>query len=226
LAACGSPYTPDTYATRAVQQANKVEQGRVIGRREVKISAEGSTGAATGAAAGGVLGAQAPGGGIVSALGGVGGALVGGLIGTATEHAAVDAPAYEYVVRTSGGELLSVTQRDSVPLAIGQQVLLIAGTQARIVPDYTSEPATAAAAPPPAPAAAPAAEPLPAAGAAAPPPGPVPPPVIVPPPPAAPAENSSSAAPLSQALQGVVPQSLQPVVGPVAGAIAGESAGR
>ncbi|MBD0275674.1 MAG: hypothetical protein ICV73_27565, partial [Acetobacteraceae bacterium] len=138
LAACGPRYSPDTYATRAVQQANKVEQGTVVGRREVKVSAEGSTGAAAGAAAGGVLGAQAPGAGIVSALGGVGGALVGGLVGTAAEHTVVDTTAYESGVRTAAtGELLSVTQRDTTPLAIGQNVLLIAGNQARIVPDYT-----------------------------------------------------------------------------------------
>jgi outer membrane lipoprotein SlyB len=137
LVACAERYTPDTYATRAVQQANKVEQGVVVGVRKVQISAEGSTGAAAGAAAGGVLGAQTPGGGIGQALGGVGGALVGGLIGKATESAAVDTPAYEYVVRTEKEDLLSVTQNDTVPLAIGQKVLVITGNQARVVPDYT-----------------------------------------------------------------------------------------
>lgn len=137
LAACGDRYSPDTYATRAMQQANKVEQGVVVGVRGVQISAEGTTGAATGAAAGGVLGAQTPGGGIGAALGGVGGALVGGLIGRATESAVVDSPAQEYVVRTDKDDLLSVTQRDTVPLALGQRVLLITGTQARLVPDYT-----------------------------------------------------------------------------------------
>ncbi len=148
LAACGPRYSPDTYATRAVQQANKVEQGTVVGRRLVRVSAEGSTGAAAGAAAGGVLGAQAPaGGGIVSALGGVGGALVGGLVGTAAEHTVVDTRAYEYVVRTGKGDLLSVTQSDTAPLAIGQNVLLISGNQARIVPDYTFDLAARAGAP-------------------------------------------------------------------------------
>lgn len=176
LAACGPRYRPDTYATRAVQQANKVEQGTVVGRRPVRVSAEGVAGAATGAAAGGVVGAQTPGGGIVSALGGVGGALVGGLVGTAAEHTVVDTRAYEYVVRTTKGEMLSVTQSDTTPLAIGQNVLLIAGNQARIVPDYTFElatrpdpPAAAAATPPTSPAAAPAptAEAAPVAPAAA-----------------------------------------------------------
>jgi outer membrane lipoprotein SlyB len=138
LIACAERYTPDTYATRAVQQANRVEQGVVIGVRKVQISAEGSTGAAAGAAAGGVLGAQTPGGGIGQALGGVGGALVGGLIGKATESAAVDTPAYEYVGRTEKEDLLSVTQNDTVPLAIGQKVLVITGNQARIIPDYST----------------------------------------------------------------------------------------
>ena len=137
LAACAERYSPDTYATRAVQQANKVEQGVVVGVRKVQISAEGSTGAAAGAAAGGVLGAETPGGGIGQALGGVSGALIGGLIGKATKSAAVDTPAFEYVVRTEKEDLLSVTQKDTVALAIGQKVLVITGTQARVVPDYT-----------------------------------------------------------------------------------------
>ncbi|MCO6419426.1 hypothetical protein JYK14_25160 [Siccirubricoccus sp. KC 17139] len=188
LAGCTSDYSPDTYATRAVQQANKVEQGTVVGRREVQVSAEGSTGAATGAAAGGALGAQTPGGGIASALGGVGGALIGGLVGTAAEHAAVDIKAFEYVVRTGKGELVSVTQRDRTPLVVGQRVLVITGNQARIVPDYISDPAAnppaaAAAAPPPAqPAAPPAAVATPSAVVSLPAIVP-PPPVVVPPPP-------------------------------------------
>jgi outer membrane lipoprotein SlyB len=137
LAACRDRFSPDVYATRAVQQADKVEQGIIVGVRQVRVSAEGSTGAATGAAAGGVLGAQAPGGGIVSALGGVGGALVGGLIGKGAEHVAVDTNAFEYIVRTSGNTLMRVTQQDREPLRRGQQVLLIMGSQARVVPDYT-----------------------------------------------------------------------------------------
>jgi len=137
VAGCGDRFSPDVYATRAVQQADKVEQGIIVGVRQVRVSAEGSTGAAAGAAAGGVIGAQAPGGGIISALGGVGGALVGGLLGKGAEHTVVDSNAYEYIVRTSRNELMRVTQQDREPLQRGQQVLLIMGSQARVVPDYT-----------------------------------------------------------------------------------------
>ena len=42
LAGCSPDYSPDTYSGVAVQQANKVDSGIVIGYREVKISADGS----------------------------------------------------------------------------------------------------------------------------------------------------------------------------------------
>ena len=53
------------------------------------------------------------------------------------ERATGDTTAFEYVVRKSNGELVSVTQKDKAPLPPGQKVLVIAGPQARIVPDYT-----------------------------------------------------------------------------------------
>jgi outer membrane lipoprotein SlyB len=137
LVACGPRYSPDAYATRAVQQMNRVEQGVVIGRRNVTVQAEGTAGAATGGAAGGIIGSQTPGGNMAAAIGAVGGALVGGLLGTAAERVAGDTTAFEYIVRKTNGDLVSVTQRDAVPLQVGLRVLVIAGTQARIIADYT-----------------------------------------------------------------------------------------
>lgn len=166
LLGCGPRFSPDAYATRAVQQMNRVEQGVVIGRRPVTVQAEGAVGAATGGAAGGIIGAQIPGGDMARAVGGVGGALVGGLFGVATERVTGDTTAFEYIVRKTNGDLVSVTQRDATPLEVGLRVLVIAGAQARIVPDYTTPvPDGAAAAPAPAPA--PAATPDPAAPTAA-----------------------------------------------------------
>lgn len=155
LAACSPSYSPDTYASRAVQQANKVEQGTVVGRRQIEISADGATGAVTGAAAGGVAGTRVGGGDITSAFAGIGGGLLGGLLGTAVEKGVGSSPGYEYIVRKPNGELVSVVQRDETPLALGQKVLVIAGAQARIVPDYTVPHENP---PGPAPTAAPAAE--------------------------------------------------------------------
>lgn len=148
LGGCAPNYSPDTYASGSVQQANKVEQGVVAGRRQVGVSADGTAGGLTGAAAGGIAGAQAPGGGMRTALTALGGSVVGGLVGSGIERATGDTTAYEYVVRKGNGELVSVTQKDTRPLELGQKVLVIAGGQARIVPDYTVPPQAPASAGP------------------------------------------------------------------------------
>lgn len=139
VSACGPSYSPDTYASNAVQQANKVEQGVVIGVRDVAVSASGNVGAVTGAAAGGIAGSQM-GVGVTSAFSSLGGALVGGIAGSAVEHVSADTKAFEYIVRKGNGDLVSVTQKDTTPLALNQHVLVIAGNQARVVPDYTLPP--------------------------------------------------------------------------------------
>lgn len=136
VAGCGPDYSPNTYATDAVQQANKVDQGVIVGVRPVDISASGTTGAVMGAAAGGIAGSQV-GSGAEKALTTLGSTLVGGIAGSAAEHAINDTTAYEYIVRKPNGDLLSVTQKDSTPLAIGRKVLVISGKQARVVADYT-----------------------------------------------------------------------------------------
>lgn len=138
LAGCTSDYSPNTYASNAVQQANKVEPGVVVGFRQVAISANGTVGAVSGGAAGGILGAQVGSGGMNAALGTVGGTAIGGLLGTAMEHIAGDTTGWEYIVRKANGDLLSVTQKEPQPLPIGQKVLVITGSQARIVPDYST----------------------------------------------------------------------------------------
>lgn len=144
VSGCGPSYSPDTYASNAAQQANKVEQGVVVGVRDVAVSASGTVGTVTGAAAGGIAGSQAI-GGPVSAFTALGGSLVGGLTGSAVEHATADTKAFEYIVRKPNGDLVSVTQKDKTPLALGQKVLVIAGVQARVVPDYTVPPSVKAA---------------------------------------------------------------------------------
>ncbi|HEX4506608.1 MAG TPA: hypothetical protein VH722_12825 [Alphaproteobacteria bacterium] len=167
-AGCQPDYSPNTYASAATQQANKVNQGVVVGVRAVQISADTTLATTSGAAAGGVVGSgfgESTGNAAAAAAG----AVAGGVLGNVVGHAQGDTDGFEYIVKKSNGDLLSVTQRDAKPLGIGAHVLLIEGTQARIVPDYTvpvvvqalypedvkpapakSEPAPAAAAAPPA----------------------------------------------------------------------------
>jgi outer membrane lipoprotein SlyB len=165
LAACAPDYSPNTYSTAALQHANDVKRGVIVGFREVKISADGTIGAVTGGATGGILGAEAGAGGVTAALGGVGGTLIGGIVGSTIERAGGDTTGFEYIVREEPkGDLVSVAQRQPQPLPVGQKVLVIAGNQARIVPDYAVDVPPKAAAPgaPTSAASAPSAQPSPA----------------------------------------------------------------
>lgn len=186
LAGCAPDYSPNTYASNAAQQAAKVDQGVVVGVRDVAVSANTTVGAVTGGAAGGIAGSQV-GGGVTSAFGALGGTLLGGIAGSAAEHVQGDTKAFEYIVRKTNGELISVTQKDDQPLKLGQHVLVIAGQQARIVPDYTV-PVEAAKIDKPA---VPPAVPAPAVPSEA----AVPP---VPPPPTAPDPTATAPTPLTQ----------------------------
>ena len=133
VAGCAPAYSPNTYSSNAVQLANKVDAGVVVGYREVAISANGSVGAVTGGAAGGVLGGEYGN----SALAAIGGTTMGAMVGTALEHATGDTTGWEYIIRKLNGDMLSVTQREKKPLDLGQKVLVINGPQARVVPDYS-----------------------------------------------------------------------------------------
>jgi outer membrane lipoprotein SlyB len=180
LAGCGPSYSPNTYASNAAQQANKVESGVIAGVRKVQISTSGTVGGVAGAAAGGVAGSQV-GVGPTSTFAAIGGSLVGGIAGVATEHIVGDTNGFEYIVRKANGDMISVAQKDEKPLRVGQKVLVIAGPQARIVPDYTvpfEAPDKAAAKPATAKPATPG-QPLAAAGSAAHPAAAAAPPAVV-----------------------------------------------
>jgi outer membrane lipoprotein SlyB len=230
LSGCGSTYSANEYASRAVQQANPVQQGTVVGSRRVAIAAGGETGAAAGGAAGGAIGGAAAAGNSVStALGAVGGALLGSLVGTAAERASANTDAVEYIIRNAEGNLISVTQRDQVPIPLGTAVLVITGNQARVVPDYIAtqaepparplqrRPAAArpeapmapiaepAATAPPAPVAEPLAPATPAPAVDPAPPSPQPAPMAATPPQAAPEPALPPAA--------AIPPSLPPIAG-------------
>jgi outer membrane lipoprotein SlyB len=140
LAGCAADHSPDIYASNAVQQANKVEPGIVIGYREVRISANGTAGAVTGGAAGGVLGSQLGSSNFDHAMGSVAGSAIGGVLGTTLEHVTGDTTGWEYIVRKPNGDLISVTQAEPKPIGIGQKVLVIGGLQARIIADYSVDP--------------------------------------------------------------------------------------
>jgi outer membrane lipoprotein SlyB len=137
LAGCQPNYSPDTYASAAAQQANKVDPGVIVGVRAVQISADTTLVTGTTAAAGGIAGSQM-GAGAGGAFGALGGTVAGGVVGNVVGHAQGDTDGFEYIVRKdNSNDMISVTQKDLKALGVGAHVLVIEGPQARVVPDYT-----------------------------------------------------------------------------------------
>ena len=58
------------------------------------------------------------------------------------QHTTADTMVFEVIFRKANGDLVSVTQKDKAPLAIGQRVLVIAGNQAKVLPDPTVPPSS------------------------------------------------------------------------------------
>lgn len=126
-------YCANSYGAYTAGQATPVTRGVIYSARTVKV--QGTN--VIGTVAGGVLGAvagSAIGGGTGRILGAAGGGLVGAGLGNLVEGKLTSKWAIEYVVRTTGGNFVSVAQTgDAMP--IGQHVLIIYGSQTRVIPD-------------------------------------------------------------------------------------------
>ncbi|GGF25798.1 hypothetical protein GCM10011611_34840 [Aliidongia dinghuensis] len=142
LNACQNGYSPDHYSSASMQQASKVDRATVQSVRSVDVDGTAGAGALVGGAAGGIGGSSfGSGGGSAAAT--LGGVLVGAAIGALVEKSATDTQAFEYIVQKQNGDLMSVTQKDAQPLAVGQKVMLIYGVKARLIPDTSNNPPAA-----------------------------------------------------------------------------------
>ena len=112
--------TPGRHRGNAAQQAGTVENGVIIAVRNV------------GASATGLRIAIAPSGAFIPRDRS---SSAGSILISTPAHATAGPTAFEYIVRKPGGDIVSVAQKDTVPLALGNKVLMIAGNQARVVPN-------------------------------------------------------------------------------------------
>lgn len=133
LSSCAPDVSPDTYSVGAVGQANRAVAGNIIHVRFVHIAGQSQGGAAVGAAAGAVGGSFVGGDVRSNVMGGIAGAVVGGIVGAAIQSAASRTTAWEYVVRTDVGALITVVQDGKAPLQDGERVLVLYGPKIRIV---------------------------------------------------------------------------------------------
>jgi outer membrane lipoprotein SlyB len=135
LSGCAQNIGADNYSVESTGEVNRIVPGTIVSSRQVSVSGTKSTGRTVGVLAGAAAG-SAIGGGIRSnILGAIGAGLLGGLVGGATEEAVTSQSAIEYIVQTQGGGLVTVTQGPEPAFSKGAKVLVLYGSQARIIAD-------------------------------------------------------------------------------------------
>lgn len=132
---CTPNVSPDTYSIGSVGQVNRSVAGVIISARAVTIDGSTGGGSMAGGAAGAVAGSSIGGNGRANAIGAIGGAVVGSIAGAAVEGSAARQPGAEYVVQTQNGNLMTIVQGSVPPLRVGQPVLVLYGSPARIIAD-------------------------------------------------------------------------------------------
>ena len=134
LAACTPNISPDSYSVGSVGQVNRVVRGVIVSARPVAVSGTNTgIGAGAGAIAGGTGGSTIGGSAAGNIVGAVAGAVVGGVIGAAVEEGATRQTGMEYVIEAENGALITLVQGDEEPLSVGQKVMVIYGTRARVI---------------------------------------------------------------------------------------------
>lgn len=130
LTACGIGNTNTTYQRTDIGVQGKIEQGTIESIYAVNVAGTNEVGTLSGAVAGGAAGSMIGGNTAVNVIGAVGGAVVGGMIGSKTEKALTADTAYNFMVRTTAGTLISVVQSNELGLRVGDKVYLntVAGT--------------------------------------------------------------------------------------------------
>ncbi|MCM2972832.1 MULTISPECIES: glycine zipper 2TM domain-containing protein [Larsenimonas] len=132
-------YSGDVYSGQDAKTARYVHYGTVSQVRPVKIQAgnqnDSGFGGIGGALLGGVLGSQFGGGSgrlLTSAVGAVGGAVAGSKI----EQSANQVNAYEIQIQQDNGEQVVVVQKADHPYSVGQRVRLIgSGNDLSVAPE-------------------------------------------------------------------------------------------
>jgi outer membrane lipoprotein SlyB len=118
---------------------NRVVRGTVISARQVNIQGNRSGIGAGAGAAGGAVGGSAIGGDRRSnILGAIGGAVVGGIVGAAVEEGSTAQNGMEYVIQAENGALLTVVQGTEPVIKDGERVLVLYGSQSRVILDTST----------------------------------------------------------------------------------------
>lgn len=132
---CAPPDIRTTsYSPEQVGRVGRAVEGVIVSVREVDIRGTSSTGGLAGGAIGGAAGANIGGGAEEQLAGAVIGAIAGAVAGAAMEGGATAQKGMEYIVKTSNGSLLTIVQGTDQAFKTGQEVIVLYGARARIIP--------------------------------------------------------------------------------------------
>ena len=135
LSGCAANISPSTYSVGSVGQINRTVAATVVSVRIVDVSGSTGLGTTTGLAAGAVAGSAIGGGTRANVLGAIGGALIAGAAGAIAEGQLTKQQAYEYIVETSNGNLMTIVQGGDPVFTLNQQVFVLYGSPARLIAD-------------------------------------------------------------------------------------------
>lgn len=135
LGGCARQIDPGTYDGASVGDVVRTYEGVIQSARYVEVEEgalleENRTGQLVGGVAGGFLGSIfGQGTGKAAAI--AGGALGGAIVGSLVEEEAKRQPAIEYIVRDTGGNLVTVVQGPQPEIPVGSTVYVQEGSRGR-----------------------------------------------------------------------------------------------
>lgn len=124
---CASSYGGGQVSSSTVGEVARVREGTVVSVMPIQIQANKGNkilGTAIGAAIGGIAGSQIGGGKEENAVGAIAGATVGGVLGNEVAKGTNTRPGYEYTIRLTNGDLISINQGADIAIGVGAPVLI------------------------------------------------------------------------------------------------------
>jgi outer membrane lipoprotein SlyB len=132
---CTSKGSGNVYSSRSVGRVGGVEKGTIVGIRTITVDGTVRYGKVIGAIAGSKAGSTVGRGHDAHELGSAAGLIIGGIAGGEIERAVTSYTAYEYIIETSSGYTLTVVQGAEPKLSYGDKVLVLKGSEAKVIPD-------------------------------------------------------------------------------------------
>jgi outer membrane lipoprotein SlyB len=140
--ACAPSNTGSTVSASGMGVAAAVSHGTIVSTRQVQVEGRsGGVGGVGGAVAGGLVGSTIGGDWRAQMLAGVGGALVGGLVGSTAERSLSSGTATAFTVREDRGGEFEVVQTNEEGLQVGDRVQISRGDRVRLSRSTTPPPA-------------------------------------------------------------------------------------